>query len=81
MIVAFWHFFKAWVLVEWAKRRNYQIIADSAAQDRRYCSCVTCEAFNDGQCTICKCLIESKIMLNTERCPKGRWGRRWIRRN
>lgn len=80
MIFAFLNFFKAWLVVQWATWRHYEILSRPSVQESRFQSCVTCPFFDDGQCTVCKCLVEAKVMLNTEKCPRGRWGRRWIKR-
>lgn len=80
MIVTFWHFFTAWVRVQWAQSRGYRTIAPGPVQDRREALCATCDFFNEGVCSACGCLVLSKTMLATEKCPKGRWNRVWIKR-
>jgi hypothetical protein len=74
------HFFWAMVLYQWAKHRGYEIIAAPWVQDYRTGFCKSCPHFKDGQCQKCGCLVESKVMLNTEQCPLGMWSRRWIKR-
>lgn len=47
---------------------------DNVAADRRK-RCRNCEHQEDGQCSICTCVIDLKTLLRTERCPIGRWER------
>lgn len=76
----FWNFVKAWVRYQWAAANGYKLIATSAVMERRSKLCETCDFYNDGVCDRCGCLILSKTLLNTEKCPVGRWGALWIKK-
>lgn len=76
----FCHFFTSWVRVKYAAWAGYEIIASSAVQTARDAWCNRCRWHREGICTVCGCLKMSKIMLNTEKCPKNFWHRVWARR-
>jgi len=35
--------------------------------------CDTCEYKSEDICKFCNCIIESKMMLNTSKCPDNKW--------
>jgi hypothetical protein len=70
----------AWALlvVAYAKRRGYAIMATPKEMKYRYKRCSSCVHNPEGfQCQLCTCLLDAKIALNTERCPVGYWERIW----
>lgn len=79
-MMSFFHFLTAWVRVKYAKWAGYAVISSPAVQEGRGKWCNKCQWQRDGICTVCGCLIFSKIMLNTEKCPKNYWHRVWAKR-
>ena len=79
-MMTFFRFFVAWATTKWAKWRGYAILASPDEQNRRWQVCTGCPEFKDQTCGACGCLVMAKIMLNTEKCPKNYWPRRWERR-
>jgi len=79
-MMTFFRFFAAWVRMQYAKANGFSIIAAPAVQQARAQHCQACSYQKDGTCTVCRCLILSKTMLNTEKCPKNYWHRVWSRR-
>lgn len=62
----------------WARVRGYEILVTPEAQAKREAVCEVCEFFDGDQCAVCGCLVQAKIALNTEKCPKRKWGRIWV---
>lgn len=56
---------------------GHNVLADQKTVDKRLSLCETCRFFNrdDRQCTVCTCLVDLKVQLKTESCPKGYWRR------
>lgn len=78
-MMSFFNFFKAWLVTKYAKARGFKVLASPKTEAVRFFHCKMCPFFKDGSCTVCGCLIEAKIMLNTEKCPKNFWSRVWER--
>lgn len=76
----FFRFFSAWARTTWARWRGYETLASPSIMALRFNQCVPCEFFVDGVCTACDCLVQAKIMLAMEKCPKKRWQRVYTRR-
>lgn len=76
----FIRFIKAWLKVRWARWRGYETILPARMQDHRMEICEGCPHFDDGLCTVCKCLTYAKVMLATESCPKGFWKSVWLKK-
>jgi len=74
------HFVWSMLIYQWARFRGYRVIATPEIMDWRQAKCTPCDFFKDGQCQACGCLVVSKIMLLTERCPKRRWNRIWVKK-
>lgn len=36
--------------------------------------CKACDAFEDGNCLACGCVLEHKVSLGQASCPLGKWG-------
>lgn len=72
----------AWagIVAIYAKLRGYEVIADDITTAARRNVCEDCEFRRDEQCGICSCFIDAKTMLYTEQCPKGKWFRRWVKK-
>lgn len=78
----FWNVLKAWARVRWAKLRGYEVLAPPHVAEFRFRAyCQRCPHFDGAQCKLCGCLAEAKVMIAIERCPIGRWGARWVKRN
>lgn len=71
----FLKFILAWVRARWWKFRGWEVVAPQAVQMDRFLSCAGCKHFLDGACQICQCLVVSKTLLASEKCPLDRWGR------
>ena len=76
----FWNFIKAWVRFHWARARGYIVIASGPAIARRSGICEGCDFYKEGVCARCGCLTVSKVVLNTEKCPVGKWPAIWIKK-
>jgi hypothetical protein len=77
----FGHFVASFFRVEWWKWRGYEILADPARQRIRFLYCQHCEAYKEGMCTACGCLVHAKISLNSEECPLKYWPREKVKKN
>jgi hypothetical protein len=75
-----WNFVKAFLRYQYAAMAGYKLIASPEAMARRSQLCETCDFYTEGTCARCGCLIVSKVLLNTEKCPVGRWPSLWIKR-
>lgn len=65
----------------YARWCGYETLAAPYTRRYRFRKCRRCSYNPDGyQCSACSCLIEAKISLNTEKCPKGRWNRVWLKK-
>jgi hypothetical protein len=71
----FFHFFMAWWSMRWARFRGLRILTTPFEQEQRFSICGPCQHNSGGVCDVCKCLIQAKIMLTTEECPKKLWRR------
>jgi|SRR6267142_767600 len=80
IIMMFFRFIFAWVLMTWARCRGYETLTSAPAQYQRFQHCAPCQFFADGMCLKCGCLIQAKIMLTMEKCPIKSWQRLWVRR-
>jgi hypothetical protein len=48
------------------------IAADEIVAERR-AACESCDKWEHGRCTVCKCFTWAKTRLTSERCPLGKW--------
>lgn len=64
MSVAFWY----WL-------RGYEVLASREVQSARDWKCFNCSKFDNGQCTLCTCYVPAKVVIASEKCPIGKWGR------
>lgn len=71
----FWRFLSAFMRSCWWKMRGYEIIASQKTQAGRMALCWTCPHLKDDACSKCECLIISKIVLASEKCPQNYWER------
>ncbi len=79
--VIFWNFFKAWVRYTVARAFGYEVMATPVVTWHRTRRCERCPFYLDGMCSKCGCLVVSKVLLNTEHCPDGRWTSLWIKKS
>lgn len=79
-MMLFWNFFTAWIRVRWFKLFDFEVLASPEHQKHRDSMCESCDFYRDGLCEACGCLTMSKTMLNSEKCPKGRWNRIYRRK-
>lgn len=77
----FIHFITSFFRVQWFKYRGYKIVADPARQGVRFLYCQHCDAYENGSCNACGCLVHAKITLNSEKCPKDYWPRQYEKKN
>lgn len=61
----------------WAKLRGYEVLATREEQCQREMICEECPFFDGFQCDACGCIVVAKTSITTEKCPKGKWGRIW----
>lgn len=74
MIRCFANFVKAFLRVQVAKFRGYEILVPLDVAGKRWLTCQHCPFFDGAQCEVCCCMAESKTMIAVEKCPKGYWG-------
>lgn len=48
------------------------LVPGKIAQQRGQ-ECLFCEHNKDGECELCHCLIQAKVMASSEKCPRGLW--------
>jgi hypothetical protein len=77
----FWNFVKAWARVQLARVRGYEVLAPWQVSAFRFEQCKVCPFFDGAKCDLCGCLAEAKVMISPERCPAGKWGARWVKKN
>lgn len=77
MIKMAFHFVASMARHQWAKWRGYEILAPVPIMVVRARKCGGCIFNEDEQCSRCKCLIASKVMMSLESCPEGFWGPSW----
>jgi len=78
MILLFFRFVRSFFINQWAKWAGYDPIAPEHVINGRYRMCDNCDFANGGNCEKCGCLLMAKVMLSTEKCPIGKWGRVWL---
>jgi len=67
------------IVAGYARLRGYQILAEDDVAQSRQAVCDTCPFRVDEQCGICTCFIDAKVRINTEKCPKRKWSRVWVK--
>lgn len=77
----FLHFAWAWVRSEWWRFRGYDIFAPVKTMEHRFGECQVCEHNREGECELCHCLIQAKIMMAPEHCPRGFWPSVKVKKN
>jgi hypothetical protein len=61
----------------WAKK-GFKLASGSVITDR-YSKCVVCPYWDkksyggSGKCTVCGCSTKAKLVLETSKCPEGKW--------
>lgn len=66
----------AWAAIKtgWAKFRGYRALCTLEEQSERLNECNSCEELTDlRQCRVCKCFVDEKTLLTSEKCPKRKW--------
>lgn len=76
----FFQFFSAWAALTWSKLAGYRTLTTPDEMEYRFSKCSPCKFYRDGVCAACGCLVVSKIMLTSEKCPKSFWSRVWVKR-
>jgi hypothetical protein len=69
----FIHFAEAWLKSRWWKIRGYRATVPAKIANRRFSECEACEHFEDGECLLCGCLAQAKVIMASESCPRGLW--------
>jgi hypothetical protein len=73
IIRLFWRFMQAFGRSCWWKLRGYEIIASQRTMRTREQVCGVCPYRDEDSCSLCGCLIYSKITLYAEQCPRKFW--------
>lgn len=60
---------------------GYQVLASDRVSAHRKSICDACPKRVGDQCGVCTCFIDAKVVLNSEKCPLGFWGRVWKRKH
>jgi hypothetical protein len=67
----------------YARLRGYRVLTTSREESARWGVCLRCphripgpELLGD-QCGVCRCLLDAKVLLTMEECPKRFWKRIW----
>jgi hypothetical protein len=50
-----------------------QVIADEETRKERIAICEDCDQLSGARCAKCGCYTNKKIILQTEKCPIGKW--------
>lgn len=71
------------IRVGWANFRGFKVLTDPFVAEERAAICAECPFFDadEVQCRKCGCLIDAKVVLNTEKCPLDKWPRLWIKKS
>jgi hypothetical protein len=53
------------------------VVVPERIEDERTRICEGCDDFDSRcrQCQVCTCLVDVKVLLKAESCPKNKWGR------
>jgi hypothetical protein len=73
----FLRFVIAFLRVQWARFRGYEVLAEFDEVGVRWLHCSNCTEFNGAQCGACGCLVEAKTIIAVESCPLGYWKAIW----
>lgn len=58
----------------WARFRGFRVLVTPDEQTRRLNECENCDQLTrTRQCQVCKCFVDEKILLTTEKCPLKKW--------
>jgi len=68
-------FVGAFVRSWWWKLRGWEILVSSPVLGSRNEDCQCCPFRKDDMCEKCGCLLASKTLLASEKCPLGIWRR------
>jgi hypothetical protein len=71
--VKFAHFAWSWLRYKYWKLRGWKLTVPQKIADQRFSECEACEHFQDGECQLCGCLAQAKVILASEKCPRGFW--------
>lgn len=74
-------FVRSFVRIQWARFRGYEVLADPFTAGHRWLKCQHCPFFDGAQCEVCCCLAEAKAIIAVEKCPKGYWEAKWIKKD
>lgn len=64
--------------VVYARARGFRTVSTVDEMDQRLDLCLPCEFLSsEGDCRVCGCPVDSKVVLATESCPKRKWPAVW----
>ena len=66
----------AWAVIKtgWRTFRGYRALTTPEEQSERLNECNFCEELTVlRQCRVCKCFVDEKTLLTSEKCPRGKW--------
>ena len=64
--------------LSWARFWGFRTIATPVEQEKRLDQCNSCEELTPNrQCRVCKCFVDEKTLLTTEKCPINKWWPIW----
>lgn len=70
----FMHFAWSWLRHWYWKRRGWKALVPAKVAEERFRECLGgCPHFQDGECLLCGCLAQAKVLLASEKCPRGWW--------
>ena len=70
----FWHFFTSWVKYQYWRAMGWRLTVPRKIADQRFSEgCQLCPYNEDGMCLKCGCLIQAKVILASESCPRKFW--------
>lgn len=75
--IAFLQFLRRALL---ANLSGYDLIISIDDADKRKKHCEICPSNNDGICEECGCVVEAKVLVSIEECPRKFWGPIWKRK-
>lgn len=79
MLILFLHFIRSYFLNRLASWTGHETLTPRHILLGRNKMCEGCDFFQEGLCMKCGCLVLSKTLLTTEKCPIGKWGPVWIK--
>lgn len=70
----FLHFAWSWARFQYWRFRGWKVTVPQKVADYRFAEgCQLCPHQQDGECLLCGCLCQAKVILASEKCPRGFW--------